>query len=280
MKNICFLFYTNEQYLPILDITNKEFDKFFPENNIKKIVVSNKFSDYEFSHTNFEKIDTQVPFDGMGNHFEKVMTKALNSITEEYIIFFCDDYMLIDKPNIEKLNNLVEFIQKNQVDYFTFASVNPKQDWKTYSLPDYISDNHTFYQIPYNYQYHYSVQPCIWKKSSLLEILKHNTDLSLHGLDTTNIKNRQGYRREMNYETSIWKDYENGEQSYGFNCVATDYRAFDETENYDFFIFPYVEIIRHGHFNMQYETNTKRFLQNFIIENKLNTNKNYTKFLL
>lgn len=279
MNNICFLFYTNEQYLPILDLTNQEFDKFFPENKIRKIVVANNFSDYEFTSDNFEKINTNIPFDGMGNHFERVMINALSVIEEDYIIFFCDDYMLIDKPKLEKLNKLIEFIQKDDIDFFTFASVNPKENWTKYQVPENISEGRSFYQIPYNYQYHYSVQPCIWKKSALLEILYHNPNLSLHGLDTSNIKNRQGFRKEMNYETSVWKDYKNGEQSYGFKCIATDYKAFDEMEDFQFFVFPYVEIIRHGFFNMQYETNTKRFLEKFIPEKNLNTNKNYQKFL-
>ena len=49
MKNFCFLFYSNETYLPILDLTLGEFNYYFNNNPFKKYVVSNKFTDNAFS---------------------------------------------------------------------------------------------------------------------------------------------------------------------------------------------------------------------------------------
>lgn len=52
MNDVCFLVYTNEKYLPIADLTTKEFDRYFPENPLKRYIVSNNFSDYIFENNN------------------------------------------------------------------------------------------------------------------------------------------------------------------------------------------------------------------------------------
>lgn len=279
MDNFCFLIYTNETYQPIADLTMGEFNRYFPENKIKKYLVSNKFGGYDFENKNVIFLDCNVTYDCNGRHFAKTMTKALSEIDEEYIIFFCDDYMLVDKPNIERLKILCDVIQKDNIDFFSFASMHPREDWIKYDLKFEDLPYRNFYNIPDNYMYLYSVQPCIWKKSSLQEILKYNDNISLHDLDTTNIKNREGYGRNMNYQTSIWFPYEEGSQNYGFKVVCTDYKDFNELFEYDFFIFPYVEIMRHGFFNFWQETNTKRFFKKFIEEKNLDKNEFLNKFI-
>lgn len=279
MHDFCFLIYTNEKYLPIADLTTKEFDKFFPENPLKRYVVSNNFSDYAFENNNSIFINSKVHFDGMGNHFAQTMIKALGEINEDYIIFFCDDYMLIDKPNVGRLNELLNIIKNKNIDFFSFASMLPKDNWDVFDLKIKDLENRVFYNIPKNHQYYYSVQPCIWKKSSLLEILKHNPSISLHQLDTSCIKNKEGFFREMDYEKSIWKPYKGGSQGYDFKCICTDFKGYDELIDYEFFIFPYVELIRHGFFNFWQETNTKRFLQKFIEEKNIENDQYLNKFI-
>lgn len=279
MDDFCFLIYTNEKYLPIADLTTKEFDKFFPENTLNRYVVSNNFSDYTFENNNSIFINAKVEFDGMGDHFAQTMIKSLDQINEEYIIFFCDDYMLIDKPNIERFNELLSIIKNKNIDFFSFASMLPRDDWGVFDLGIKELGDRKFYNIPEVHQYHYSVQPCIWKKTALQEILKYNPSMSLHRLDTSCIKNKEGFHREMDYEKSIWKLYQFGSQGYDFKCICTDFKGYDELIDYDFFIFPYVELIRHGFFNFWQETNTKRFLQKFIEEKNIKENIYLNKFI-
>lgn len=279
-KNFCFLVYTNENYLPIADLTIGEFDRFFPENTLNRYVVSNSFKDYEFENKNAIFINTETKFDGSGAHFGSTMTSALNNIKEDYILFFCDDYLLIDKPNINYLVELMDIIVRDNIDFFSFSSNRPKPTWEKYQINSDKLPNREFYYMPENFHYLYSVQPCIWKKSSLLEILKHNPELSVHALDTANIINREGYRRVFDPLTDLWNPYPHGTKGYGFKCISTDYEAYDEISKFEYFIFPYVEIIRHGFFNLSYETNTKKFLLNLIEERKINKNNHLKKFIL
>lgn len=278
--NFCIFVYTNEKYQPIADLTIGEFDKYFPENPFKRYIVSNKFSGYDFKNKNSIFIDCGVEFDGSGYHFAQTMIKALEQINEKYIIFFCDDYMLIDKPNQKKLHELIDIFEKEKIDFFSFASMYPRPDWEKYNLTMESDPECSFYHIADNCHHLYSVQPCIWRKDALLEILRHNPTMSLHDLDTTNIKNKEGFIRIMNHETSRWNPYPSGSQNYGFKNICTDYLAFDEYQNgFKYFIFPYVEIIRWGFFNMHHETNTKRFLQKFIEEKDIRNDVNLKGFI-
>jgi hypothetical protein len=280
MKNFCFLFYSNETYLPILDLTLGEFNYYFNNNPFKKYVVSNKFTDYIFTNKNATFLNSNVDFEGQGRHFSQTMEKALSLIDEEYIIFFCDDYMLIDSPNLNNLIEICRLVEEHKIDYFTFGSTLPKKDWVEFNFEsEILPQGRKFFLMPDNFHYLYSVQPCIWKKQALLEILKYNPTLSLHDLDTANLKNRQGYNREMDYLTSLWKKYPFGEQSYGFKTVCTDFKAYDELENFEFLVFPYIEIIRHGFFNITSLTNTYKFLNKFIEDRKIKDNPFFKKYI-
>lgn len=280
-NNFCFLIYTNEKYLPIADLTMSEFDNFYKKNYLKKYLVSNKFTDYKFKNNNAIHIDCDIKFDANGAHFSQTLIKALEKINEKYIIFFCDDYMLIDEPKHNVLEELMSVIEDQNIDFFTFCSTNPQKSWEKYSLDLKSNDNRFFYNIPEDYQYLYNVQPCVWKKESLLEILTHNPDISLHDLDTTNIKNKEGFARTFNLDLAKWNSYPSGSQNYNLKNICTDYRSFNDYDNkYDFFIFPYVEIIRWGSFNTIQETKSKEFLKKFILERNIEENEHLKKFLL
>lgn len=278
IKNLAFLVYTNEKYLPIADLTMESFDDWFPRNVFKRYLVSNKFTNYQFKTKNFIPLESQTEFDGMGNHFGETLSKSLPKITEEYIFFLCDDYFVINKPNLERLRDLIKIIINSKIDFFSFASMNPNSEWEIFNEKNDLLPDIQLYYIPENYQYRHSVQPCIWKKNSLLEILKYNTHLPIHHLDTTNILNKKGFNREFFYEKSIWGEYPNNE-GYGFKCICTDFKGYDELTDYNYFILPYVEIIRHGYFNFWQETNTKRFIEKLIEEKDIRNNKELKKFI-
>jgi len=278
-NNFCFLVYTNETYLPIANLSMSEFDRFNPNFPIKRYLVSNKIGDFEFKAQNTTLIDCDIPFDGSGNHFSKTMMKAISNISEEYIIFFCDDYLPIGGTKWNLLSELIDMIKNEDIDFISFSYMPQAKQWKKFHATLPSAPDKNLYYIPDNYMYLYSVQPCIWKKSSLLDILSHNPEMSLHHFDTTNLKNREGFVRTMDVHTSTWNPYPQGSQTYGFKCLSTDYGGFDEQENYDCFIFPYVEIVRHGFFNMWRETNTKIFLEKYIVDNNIDADERLKRFI-
>lgn len=277
-SDFCFLVYTNETYLPIANLTMSEFDKFNGPISQNRYLVSNKIRDFQFDAQNTTFIDCDVQFDGTGKHFSQTMMKALSQINEEYIIFFCDDYLPIGKVKWNILSELFEVIKNENIDFISFSYMPQSRQWEKFNVSLPSLPNKNLYFIPDNYMYLYSVQPCIWKKSSLSYVLSNNPEISLHHFDTTNLKNKEGFERTMDVKTSTWNPYPHGSQNYGFKCLCTDYTGFDEQENYDYFIFPYVEIMRHGFFNMWHETNTKRFLEKYIIEKDIDNNPHLKRF--
>lgn len=278
-NKFCFFVYTNEKYLPIADLTMGEFNKHYPDSPFTRYLVSNRIVDYNFETKNATFLDCNVPHDTSGRQFAKTMKVALNQIPEEYIIFFCDDYMLIDRPNVERLSILLNLIEEHKIDFFSFASNHPKPDWEKYDLNFPNLDGRFFYKLADNYQYHYSVQPCIWKKNSLLELLEYNPNISLHDLDTTNIKNREGAVRDINKNGNLWEPYPYGSQNFGFKDITTDFGDYNELNPYEFFIFPYVELIRYGFFNLWHNTNSKKFILNMIESKDLRNHEHLKKFI-
>ncbi len=84
-----------------------------------------------------------------------------------------------------------------------------------------------------DYQYLYSVQPCIWNKNSMIEILEKYEEISLHDLDQTlpNIKNENDYFKSTACKLDSCFDH------------------IDKIED-NYFVLAYVEICRHGVFNL------------------------------
>ena len=72
LNNTCILVYTNESYQPIADLSIGEFDRFFPENPIKRYVVSNSFKEYEFKNI-FNAIKSISRLDKASNQIDIVM---------------------------------------------------------------------------------------------------------------------------------------------------------------------------------------------------------------
>ena len=120
----------------------------------------------------------------------------------------------------------------------------------------------------------FSVQPCIWKRESLIDILKHNIGVQVHEFDTTSIKNKKGQRRHS-HNYAFWSTPDDfWDYGYNFACFKrtdlTKNYAFDERPLHgDYLLFLYAEIIREGKFNLNTHHNNKAFLETFLLENNI-----------
>lgn len=279
MKDLSLLVYTNQTYQPIAELCLEQINNHFKKVNFKKYITSNCFSnDFKELINDFDVIDTSVPFSESGYHFSEVLIKSLERISSEYILFFLDDYLVINDVKLDVLENLINVMKDENIDYVSLMSYD-YSNWKSlninyqkYSLPEDI-----LIHFDYSYYYMFSVQPCIWKKNSLITILEHNKKINVHDFDTTNIKNKKGEIRYYN-DYSFWNTSDDF-WDYNFKFVTlrkseiTKNFAFDERNSGgDYFLFLYSEVIRNGKFNFNTHHNNRIFLEKYLKDKNIFSN--------
>lgn len=292
-KNLHFIINTNEMNWPLVNLSLKYFDKYIGLDNINISVVSNKFLNCNLHYSDkVNYITPNVEYDGSGGHFESVISHALQNIKEDYIFFFCDDYIITKFFDEQALKNLLRLIEEESVDYFSFASNFVERELQNNALAKYRlfenSQKYGFnrtdiYHHSENFFYLYSVQPCIWKRTSLLELLSYNKGLGIRTLDTSFIRDKKGNYRRMIPDTGIYcyDEWPSVQDEYNFKKLCSKYNIFDYSTIPDFFIFNYIEIVRLGKiWQTLGEHNWVQILINNIIsDNDLRNKEEYKKFL-
>lgn len=86
--------------------------------------------------------------------------KALESIEEEYILFMLEDYFLSRKINNNDFFKILDYMKKNDIYYYRLSPSNLKKQ-----------ENKYIYNIPKNQKYAISLQPAIWKRETLINII-------------------------------------------------------------------------------------------------------------
>jgi hypothetical protein len=271
------IIFTNEHYIDILNITLPRFVEYLKPLNLRINVVTNRLvnnTGINFDGVNI--IETGVGFEYDGSHFRQSMLHALSELNCEYFLFFCDDYILNSMTKKESFENVFNIIKEFNCDYYSFSCLRftgVTHKWKTLNpnLKDYGIDNGILYQIDDDYRHLYSVQPCIWKTSSFIELTNYNSRLSLHGLDNTMILNKKGRQRNLNYETNYYDSNDENKLDYNFVNLAIDLPPFsynlDNREmGSDYFVFDYGEIVRHGKI-METITNSRLLVLSILEKN-------------
>jgi hypothetical protein len=283
MKDISFVVFTNENYFDLLYLTLPYTIENTKHLNKTINIVSNKIPQHEkFDGVNY--IDSNVNFSGDGSHFRDSLLFALNQIPEDYILFLCDDYLIKSPINKNRFDNIINILDKINGDYLALGTQkhieNFVVNWEkpNITLSEYGFPDGCFYKFDVTARHMYSVQPCVWKKSSLIELLTHNPSLTLHQLDNTNILNKKGENRQLN-EFFNFSFYENKENffDYGFNNFCyhhppISYHVDEKPLSTDFLLIDYIEIVRHGKF-LDANVNSKDILNNILNSNENIKNK-------
>jgi hypothetical protein len=194
------------------------------------------------------------------------MNNVLSQIDEEYIFYFCEDYITTDSINIKNLENLIKMMQDEDIDMFSFASSYSKAYNRpiiSIDYPKYGFEDNIFYHMETSYQHAYSIQPCIWKKSSLQQLLIDNPLASLHDMDNSILNNKNKYK-----------------------LVCTDFKIYDLCCPAEYFIIGYKEIIRHGVFLMKLNgqhlddnNHGEIFVKQLIKNENLHNKPEYNKYI-
>jgi hypothetical protein len=285
--DLSLIIYSSQDYLPLAKTCAEIFNEKPEDLNIPKFIVSNKIPNTNVvSNLGFELIDTNIELKSDKSQFQEVLLKSLETINTKYIMLFLEDYWLVNKfktNNLEKVMNLVE---DNNIDYLSLMSYG-YGDWETYpaDYSKYDLPDNTILKFDERHLHMYSVQPCIWKKSSLIELLNHNPKLTMVDMDTTRVRNKKGQRREGEDSYGLWTT-PNDFWDYGFQHCCFDRRSdtafftFDEHDGVsDYLIFQYSEIGRGGKFNFNAGSNNRIFLQRVLPERNITPeNELYSRY--
>ena len=266
--NLAVLIYTNEHNLPILKLFLKYFFKHNSTFDFPIYVVANKIDKIDLPYQDkITYLSGNIEFNGAGGHFAQTLINTLPQIKEEYIFYFCEDYLLTHPIDQNALSVLIQMMQYENIDLFSFASMYPINHGFTEFTQQHFTIPYfdiPLYNIGIEYRHAYSVQPCIWKKQSLIQILNDNPTVSLHDMDNSILNNKDKYK-----------------------IICTNLKIYDQSYQPDYFIIGYKEIIRYGVFlltlNGQIMEDTNHaevFMRKVIKENNLHNNSEYDRYIL
>ena len=156
IKNLSFVMYTNEKYLPIAKLSIDRVSEYF-NLSIPKYLATNRLNkDFNLNYDDFEIIDANISFESDGSHFRNVMLNLLtNHVKTKYFLYFCEDYYLINTFKINNLIKLLSYIEDKDIGYMSLIGHlqcygSKKNDTESYELPDIMQLN------PMSYVYSFS----------------------------------------------------------------------------------------------------------------------------
>lgn len=259
--------YTNETNLPILKLFLKYLFKHNSNIRIPIYAVANKFTKSDLPYSDkVTYLSANVEWSSTGAHFASTLNNVLPQIKEDYIFYFCEDYIMTNPINTGALNALTKLIDDERIDMFSFASMYAARFGWTVMDIDYTGygfNPNIFHYTDIEYKHAFSVQPCIWKKSSLHKLVQENPNMSLHDMDNSILEGKNQY-----------------------NLACTDFKIYDGAYDPEYFIIGYKEIIRHGVFlsnkngqHMSDDNHAEVFIRKLIKENNLHNDPDYDKYI-
>lgn len=237
MENIRFLFYTNENNQALVELCLKYFFKYNTNEKLKVSVLSNGYKNKDFhfnDRVNYLSSDINL---NSTNRFVDTIKYGLNNIEEDYIFFTLDDYFFRKEIKYDNLNKLINIMDCDNIDFLSFDTLylttHEYLNWEKFkSNCDNSFEDQLIYR-PNSFDFLYSVQPSIWRKSSLLNIVETCGNFSLHNLDKTIDVIKEKTKNYRNLSTNVIS-------SFDFN---DDIKKIDE-----YFLIAYSEVVRHGVF--------------------------------
>lgn len=157
MSKLSLLTYTNSKCADTHKIYFDSVNKFFT--GINHFVLTDKNLD-------FNDIEI-VLYDENFEQFHQQMIKGLSKIETEYVIYSQEDYILFDYVNLDKLNNIIDVLDKDDKINFIrliYSGIN-------FIPNDYNND--LIYLNPSN-DYYYSSQITIWRVKDLIEMFENS----------------------------------------------------------------------------------------------------------
>lgn len=122
----------------------------------------------ESFHNESSDIDVVHVRAGSDNQFSSNMKSLLSIVEEDVFMVCCEDHIMTDKNDPEKIAEAYDFVANN--DDAGFLRLTEAKRIKT------CADRGSYRQIDKSYPYYVSLQPAIWKKGYFKRCLKAGDD--------------------------------------------------------------------------------------------------------
>ncbi len=158
MKDICILINSCINYSDMWGNIEFLYNKYW-NNHPNIFLLTDKDGDTK------KQLET-ITFDG---DMSDRLIFALNHIKTKYVFLSFDDYYPKKQVNVQKIESLLELMKSKNLDYCR-VFYDPKVSGKPQS-------NLKFRDLPLEKTYEVNFYPAIWKRTSLIKLLKSNEDI-------------------------------------------------------------------------------------------------------
>lgn len=152
---------TSKSYESILKVFINFFKVNF-SNLINLIVVSDNLNENLFKGQNIKVFCNET-------NWSSRMLYTVKNIQTDYILFFFEDFIIKNKIKHQDLNQIFNYIKKNNIDYFKL-NCSKRKIYNKLNLHNGI----TIGDIPINDPYPLPLQVAFWKKNFFAETLQFN----------------------------------------------------------------------------------------------------------
>jgi hypothetical protein len=165
IKNIV---YSNSDYFDVLEIFLDEQKKY--NINVDDIII---FSDKQYLNYNC------IIYDNNQSYAERLIY-CLSNIKDEIILYQHEDMFLYSHPNINKLNNYLNFLQENKYSFIRLC--------RTGSCILNKTSINSLFEIDKSSNDFFAVQPTLWKVKDFIKFLSNSKDSSIWELELKSSK--------------------------------------------------------------------------------------------
>lgn len=156
-NNVAIVTYTNSNCQDVWPVYFGQLNKY--GNSFPSYVFSD-IDPNEYKNHDFILYDNQKPY------FEQY-TECLNSVTEDYIIYCQEDFIMYDDIDIASINRYIEFLDTTDYSFVRLIrSGFTKTDHGLKHIIDDIYDANTLNPNSFSFQ----MQATIWKKSDMIKL--------------------------------------------------------------------------------------------------------------
>lgn len=200
--SVCLLVFASSRASDYLPITLDRLKQFFP-----KVRSYLGIDLYETGNTlnKYYNFDEIIIYD-INDKWSKKVHDILLRIKEDYIFFLIDNNIFVDIFTIDQLNYYINLMKDKQIDQLRMLPSEVSSDI-------IIRNNEGIYRN-YNMNYSFSVQPAIWNKMILENILKKYISIDYRDIELAASKYTSQFN---NYFIYTNKDIEN-QHNFSYGC--------------------------------------------------------------
>ena len=155
----------------------------------KTYIATDELPDVE--NDKFIYVLPDPPTWGAQRHFFPIMRTALEKINTDYVMFFLEDD-IFRNVKWEKINNIIKYMTRHGVDIYSFSAhsegiLHPDGGFNNpiiQDAPDLEITKKNFFTVLVDDGQRYSLQPSIWNRNSLLDVVLQTPDITGFRLDT------------------------------------------------------------------------------------------------